>query len=191
MDRHMTLAGAVWTQSSLLRNGVLVLAGTLLIALAAQVTVRLLPVPMTLQTLAILVVGFAYGARLGVATLITYLAQGAVGLPVFAGGAAGLPYMMGPTGGFLLGFVLVAAVAGFAADRGATRSLLWAVPVALFASALVYIPGLAWPAVSMGTDWSALWSGWMAPFLMGDAVKAVMAALIVTGAWAALRQGKA
>lgn len=188
MDRNMTLMQAVWAQSSLLRNVALVLAGTLLIALAAQVTVRLLPVPMTLQTLAILTVAFTYGGRLAVATLVTYLAEGAMGLPVFAGGASGLAYMMGPTGGFLLGFVLVAAIAGFAADRGATKSLFWAVPVALIASATVYIPGLIWPAVSLGTEWSALVSGWMAPFLLGDAVKAVMAALIVTGAWAALRQ---
>jgi len=190
MERNLPLAAAIWSQSSLVRNVVLVLAGTLLIAAAAQVSVRLLPVPMTLQMLAILLVGFAYGARLGVATLVTYLAQGAMGLPVFAGGGAGLAYMMGPTGGFLLGFVLVAFIAGFAADRGATRNLLWAVPAALVASAAVYIPGLAWPAVAMGTEWSALWSGWMAPFLMGDALKAVIAALIVTGAWAALRQAR-
>ena len=190
MERNLPLAAAIWTQSSLLRNVVLVLAGTLLIALAAQVTVRLLPVPMTLQTLAILLVGFTYGARLGVATLVAYLAEGAMGLPVFAGGGAGLAYMMGPTGGFLLGFILVAGIAGFAADRGATRSLFWAVPIALIASASVYVPGLAWPAIAMGTEWSALWSGWMAPFLMGDALKAVMAALIVTGAWAALRQAR-
>ena len=80
----------------------LVLAGTALIALAARVSIGW-PVPMTLQTLAVLVVGFTYGARLGTVTLVTYLAQGAVGLPVFAGGNAGLVYMTGATGGFLLG----------------------------------------------------------------------------------------
>ncbi len=191
MDRNMTLAQAMWAQSSQLRNVLLVLAGTFLIAVAAQVSIRLLPVPMTLQMLAILLVGFTLGARLGVATLVTYLAQGAMGLPVFAGGGAGVAYMMGPTGGFLLGFILVAAIAGYAADRGATRNLLWAVPAALLASAVVYIPGLAWPALMTGTEWSALWSGWMAPFLLGDALKAVIAALIVTGAWAALRRARA
>ncbi|MEM9320667.1 MAG: biotin transporter BioY [Pseudomonadota bacterium] len=182
----MTLAGALWAQSGLVRNLVLVLVGTLLIALAAQVTVRIFPVPMTLQTLAILTVGFAFGARLGVATLVAYLAEGAIGLPVFAGGGAGLGYMMGPTGGFLLGFVAMAGLAGWAADRGLTRHLVPTLLVALLASAIIYIPGLVWPAVSMGTEWSALWAGWMAPFLQGDAIKAFLAALLVTGTWSVL-----
>ncbi|MBF9032381.1 biotin transporter BioY [Rhodobacterales bacterium HKCCE3408] len=188
MTSTQTLSQAVWNGSGLMRNVVLVLAGTALIALAAQVTVRLLPVPMTLQTLAILVVGFGYGARLGTATLIAYLAEGAMGLPVFAGGGASLAYMTGPTGGFLLGFVGMAAIAGYAADRGVTRSLIATVAVALLASAFIYIPGLAWPAIATGTEWSSLWSGWMAPFLLGDALKAAVAALVVTGAWAALRR---
>ncbi|MEM1273820.1 MAG: biotin transporter BioY [Pseudomonadota bacterium] len=190
MDRRMTLSRAIWAQESLARNVILILAGTLLIALAAQVTVRLLPVPMTLQTLAILAVGFSFGARLATATLLTYLVKGAMGLPVFAGGGAGVVYMTGPTGGFLLGFVAMAWMAGYAADRGVMRNVPAAIAVALCASAVIYLPGLAWPALSMGTEWSVLWSGWMAPFLLGDAIKAVLAALIVTGAWSALRRAK-
>ena len=111
MSRDTTLAQAVFGDLSLARKGALVLAGTVLIAIAAQFSIFIGPVPLSLQSLAVLTVGFALGARLGVATLLVYLAQGAMGLPVFSGGGAGLPYMMGPTGGFLLGFVAM-AVAG-------------------------------------------------------------------------------
>jgi len=184
----MTLSHALFPAMTRLQQVALVLAGSLFIALAAQVSVPMIPVPMTLQTLAILIVGFGLGARLGAATLIVYLGQGAMGLPVFANGGATLAYMTGPTGGFLLGFVAMAWLAGAAADRGATRSVPATAAVALAASALIYLPGLAWPAAVMGKTLPELWSGWMLPFLLGDAVKAVLAALIVTGIWAVLRR---
>ncbi len=183
----MTLAQALLPSRGALVNAALVLAGTALIALAARVTVPMYPVPMTLQTLAILIVGFSYGARLGAATLAAYLVEGALGLPVFAGGGAGIAYMTGPTGGFLLGFVAMAWLAGLAADRGLARGFFPTALVALAVSALLYLPGLAWPAAFMGKGWDVLWQHWMAPFLLGDAVKAVLAALIVSGGWAALK----
>lgn len=163
----------------------MVLAGTALIALAARASVGW-PVPMTLQGLAILVVGFTYGARLGTVTLLTYLAQGAAGLPVFAGGGAGLAYMMGPTGGFLLGFVAMAFIAGLAADRGIAKYFVGTLAAGVVASAFIYLPGLAWPAAMMGKSWDVLWTHWMSPFLMGDVIKAAIAALVVTGAWTIL-----
>lgn len=185
MSRETTLSQALIGTDGTMRKVALVLAGSAFIAVAAQISVPMVPVPMTLQTLAILIVGFAYGARLGAATLIAYLGEGAMGLPVFANGGGTLPYMMGPTGGFLLGFVVMALLAGLAADRGLTRSFLPTALVALAASAIIYVPGLIWPALTLGTEWSALWAGWMSPFLAGDALKAVLAALIVTGAWKA------
>ncbi len=179
---------ALWQQ------GAMVLAGTVLIALAAQVSIPMWPVPMTLQGLAILVVGLSMGPRLGAATLAAYLAQGAAGLPVFANGASGLAYMAGPTGGFLLGFVAMAYIAGLGARAGLAGMLAASVG----AAAALYLPGLAWPyAVASGlgidagwpsTQAGALWSGWMAPFLLGDAVKAVLAVLIVAGGRSALRR---
>lgn len=187
MSRDTTLAQGALGELSILKQTALVLAGSLLIAAAAQVSVPMIPVPMTLQTLAILTVGLALGARLGAITLLVYLAEGAMGLPVFANGGAGLPYMMGPTAGFLLGFVAMAWLAGWAADRGLARKPLLAIGVALLASAIIYVPGLLWPATVMGVEWTALISGWMAPFLIGDAVKAVIAALAVSGGLAALR----
>jgi biotin transport system substrate-specific component len=199
MGRDTTLLAAMTTDMGLARKAGLVLAGSVLIALAAQVSVPFWPVPMTLQTLAVLLVGFALGSRLGAAAVLTYLAEGAMGLPVFSNGGAGLLYMAGPTAGFLAGFVAMAWLAGFAAERGLARGFLGTALVALGASAALYLPGLAWPmalAGALGIDagWASLsaasvWSGFAAPFLLGDAVKAIVAALVVTGAWAALRRG--
>lgn len=178
MSRRARMAAAV----------ALALGGSLFIALAAQIAVPMVPVPMTLQTLAVLIVGLTYGARLGASTLLLYLVEGAAGLPVFANGASGLPYMLGPTGGFLAGFVAIAWLAGLAADRGLAKGLVSRALVALAVSALLYTPGLVWPAALMDVSWSELLSGWMLPFLPGDAIKAVLAALAVSGGWAAIRR---
>lgn len=182
----MALSHALFPSMSRLTQVGLVLAGSVFIALAAQVAVPMVPVPMTLQTLAILIVGLTFGARLGAATLVVYLGEGAMGLPVFANGGAGLGYLVGPTGGFLVGFVAMAWLAGLAADRGLAKGLVATALVALAASALLYLPGLAWPAAVMGKTFDVLWLHWMSPFLIGDAVKAVLAALVVSGGWAVL-----
>jgi len=178
----MTLSKALVPSNSLVSKALLVLGGSALIAVAAQVQVPMIPVPMTLQTLAVLLVGLSLGARMGAATLIAYLAEGAAGLPVFAGGANGVA-LAGPTAGFLFGFVGMAWIAGLAADRG-IRGFVPTMLVALVASAALYLPGLAWPAVTMGVPMETLLNGWALPFLAGDVVKAVLAALVVTGGWA-------
>ncbi len=183
----MTLSHALFPSMNRATQMLMVLGGSLFIALAAQVSVPMLPVPMTLQTLAILIVGLTFGARLGAATLFVYLAQGAMGLPVFANGAGTLAYMMGPTGGFLLGFLGMAWLAGLAVDQGIAKGFVSTSIVALVVSALLYIPGLLWPAAVMGKSFDVLWLHWMSPFLAGDALKAVLAALVVTGGWAALK----
>ena len=196
----MTLSKALVRTQSRMAQVALVVGGSLFIALAAQVSVPMIPVPMTLQTLAILLVGFAFGARLGAATLLAYLAEGAMGLPVFAQGMNGIAFF-GPTAGFLVGFVGLAAIAGVAADR-CVRGFVGTAAVALLASALLYVPGVLWAmslAEMAGIDtakWGAdsfgsVWTYYMAPFLIGDAVKAVLAALIVTGGWAALKGRRA
>ncbi|MBV0911471.1 biotin transporter BioY [Anianabacter salinae] len=182
----MTLTKALLPGLSLTQKAAMAVAGSLFIALAAQIAVPFYPVPMTLQTLAILIVGLTFGARLGGATLLLYLAEGAVGLPVFANGASTLAYMMGPTGGFLIGFAMMAVLAGLAVETGLARGFVRMAIAAVVVSLLLYVPGLAWPAALMGKTMPELWSGWMSPFLIGDAVKAVLAALVVTGGWAAL-----
>jgi biotin transport system substrate-specific component len=190
-----TLLTATFGTQTLLRKALMVLAGSVFIAVAAQITVPMWPVPVTLQTLAILLVGFAFGSRLALATMLAYLAQGAAGLPVFANGMNFVAFA-GPTAGFLAGFVAMAWAAGLAAERGIARGVVSTALVALALSAMIYVPGVLWPmalAGGLGLDagWVArdagfYWTAFVAPFLLGDVLKAVIAALVVTGAWAAL-----
>ena len=194
MSRETTLINS----ESLLHKAAMVLGGSLFIAIAAQISVPMYPVPMTLQTLAILLVGLSFGSRLGALTVIAYLAEGAMGLPVFANAMNGAAFF-GPTAGFLVGFVGLAWVAGFAVERGLAKGILGTAIAGIVASALLYIPGIAWPmsvaqlsgieAGWIGREFgSYYWAYFMAPFLIGDAVKAVLAALIVTGGWKVLKR---
>ncbi|QGX98042.1 biotin transporter BioY [Roseovarius faecimaris] len=182
--RAQVLTQAAIGHETLLHKTALVLGGSLFIALAAQVSVGW-PVPITLQTLAILIVGLTFGSRLAAVTLLAYLAQGAAGLPVFANGMNGVA-LMGPTAGFLFGFVGMAWLAGLAAEKGLARGVVSTALVGIVVSALLYIPGLAWPAAMLGKTLPELWAGWMAPFLLGDAIKAVIAAMVVWGGWKAV-----
>src|SRR5690606_16484525 len=119
-----TLAESLWPAQAApawLRNMLLAVGGSLLLTLSAKINVPFYPVPMTMQTFAVLLIGAAFGWRLGTATVLLYLAQGAAGLPVFAGTpekGIGLLYLMGPTGGYLVGFAVAAAVVGWLAERG-------------------------------------------------------------------------
>ena len=182
------LSKAVIGREGLTKKLGLVIGGTLFIAMAAQVSVGW-PVPMSLQTLAILIVGLTFGSQMGLATLVTYLGCGAMGLPVFANGGA-IASLMGPTAGFLYGFVAMAYLAGLAVEKGVARGVVMTALVGMALSAMIYIPGLAWPALALGKTMPELWAGWMAPFLLGDAVKAVIAAMVVWGGWKALQARK-
>jgi biotin transport system substrate-specific component len=191
MSRDLTLSQAALGELNLVKKVLMVLGGSLFIALAAQVSVPMIPTPMTLQTLAILIVGFTFGSRLGAATLVAYLGEGLMGLPVFANGMNGLAFA-GPTAGFLVGFVAMAWLAGFVSDRG-LKGFLPLAAAGIAISALLYIPGVAWPmgvaslfgveAGWVGLSGDKIWVGFMAPFLIGDTVKAVLAALVVSGGW--------
>jgi biotin transport system substrate-specific component len=113
-----------------------------------------------------------------------------MGLPVFAGGMNGAS-LVGPTAGFLYGFVGMAWLAGLAVERGLARGVVSTALCGVAISALLYIPGLAWPALVMGKALPDLWAYWMAPFLLGDVVKAVIAAMVVWGGWKAVSARKA
>jgi biotin transport system substrate-specific component len=185
-----TLVEALGGTSSIARKAMLVVGGSALIALGAQVSVPMFPVPMTLQTLAILIVGLTLGSRLGVAAVAAYLVEGAAGLPVFAGGASGAHLLVGPTAGFLFGFLAMAFVTGFAVERGMARGLVGTILAATVASALLYVPGVLWLNAATPLDMNGAVNAGMLPFVIGDLVKSVVAGLIVTGGWAALRAGK-
>jgi biotin transport system substrate-specific component len=161
---------AASSQERALRGVVLAIVGSLALWLSAKVQVPFYPVPMTLQTGVVFLLGIAYGWRLAVATVLVYLAEGALGLPVFAGTpekGIGLPYMLGPTGGYLAGFVAAAAITGLTAERS-RRWTATALGVAA-ATAAIYLLGAAWLATFVGAQ-KALALG-VLPFLLGDAVK--------------------
>lgn len=181
-----TLTAALWPSSarSTLAQVVLVLAGTLLLALSAKVQVPFWPVPMTMQTFVALGIGAAYGARLGGITLLTYLAQGAIGLPVFATGA-GLAYLAGPTGGYLVGFLAAAVLVGYLADEGLGRSHVSAFLVFLAGTALIFVLGASWLATLIGVE-RALAAG-VLPFLPAEAVKLLLATAFFPLAWKLVR----
>ncbi len=182
---NSTLANRIWPASAdanLVRNVGLTVLGSLAVALAAHVSVPMLPVPMTLQTLAVLAVGGALGARLGAASLALYAAEGAAGLPVFTPTADGYPGITGPTGGYIIGFILAAAVVGWFAERGWDRSVPKMIVAALAGAAILYVPGIVWLSGFVGGYDKALEYG-LAPFWMGDIVKAVIAALGFPALW--------
>jgi len=187
MAQSQTLIQASFGINSTLGKAMVVLAGSVLIALGAQVSVPMLPVPMTLQTLAIVLVGLTAGSRLGAGAVLAYLAEGAMGLPVFAGGGAGLAWLMGPTAGFLWGFVGLAFAAGWLVERGVARGLIGTFISVVVISALLYVPGVLWLTSATPLDLNGAVTRGMVPFLLGDTLKAAVAALIVTGAWSALK----
>ncbi len=184
----MTLTQAALPQHSLITKILLVLAGSVLIALSAQISVPMVPVPMTLQTLAISLVGLAYGARLAAMTLVAYLAEGAIGLPVFANGAGGIAPLIGPTAGFLWGFVAMAWMTGWMVERGFDRSLARLFLAALIPAALLFVPGVIVLKLVLGVDWAAAFAAGATPFLGGMLVKAALATLMIRGGWRALGQ---
>ena len=178
------LMRALGGDDTLLRQGALVLFGSLLVGLSAQISVPMYPVPMTLQTLMISLIGLTYGARLAGVTLLAYLAQGAAGLPVFAGGGAGILYMAGPTGGFLLGFAAMAFLTGWLVERGLSRGFGRLFLAAFIPALLLFVPGVLWLWTITPLDLNAAIMGGAVPFQLGGIVKSAVAALIVTGAWA-------
>lgn len=181
-----TLLQASLGAESLLAKTLVVLGGSALIALGAQVSVPMWPVPMTLQTLAVVLVGLTAGSRLGAAAVLAYLAEGAMGLPVFAGGVGGAVFLAGPTAGFLWGFVALAFAAGWLVERGLARGLFATFLGVAAISALLYVPGVLWLNAVTPLDLQGAVNAGMLPFVLGDTIKAAIAALAVTGGWAAL-----
>jgi biotin transport system substrate-specific component len=174
------------------KQALLILLGFAALTIAAKIRVPMWPVPITMQTFAVLVIGAAYGMRLGVATLLAYLALGAAGLAVFTGDSAGLAYMMGPTGGYLVGFAVAAGVMGWLAAQGWDRTILGMGLALLIGNAVIYAFGLPWMAwlfwAERGTAWVLQWG--MTNFLLGDALKLALAALVLPLAWKAVGRAR-
>lgn len=185
---NATLAATVWPAQSanarIARNVLLALVGTLALTISAKTQIPFWPVPMTMQTFVVLVIGMAYGTRLGVATMALYLLEGALGLPVFAGTpekGVGLAYMMGPTGGYLLGFVAGAWLCGVLAERGFDRSPLKMLVAMSLGHALIFVFGVAWLTSLMGFE-KAFMVG-VVPFWAATIVKTLLGVVSLPLAW--------
>ena len=168
-----------------LKQALLVTLGILALAIAAKIRIPMWPVPVTMGTFAVLSIGAAYGPRLGLATILGYMAVGALGFGVFAGSSAeanGVSYMMGGTGGYLLGYVLATLALGLLARRGWDRSAVWMAAAMVIGTVLIYAPGLLWLGQLYGWDKPILaWGLW--PFLIGDGLKLALAALLLPALW--------
>jgi biotin transport system substrate-specific component len=164
----------------------LIVVGSMLIALAAQISIRLpfSPVPITGQTLAVLLIGALLGSRRGALSVVVYLVQGLVGLPVFASGAMGPAYLMGPTGGYLVGFIAAAYTTGRLAERGWDRDVISTSLAMLAGNAIIYVFGLVWLSVYVGKQATALG---LAPFVLGDVIKLTLAAILLPSGWKVLK----
>jgi biotin transport system substrate-specific component len=182
--RHFPLAAVLWPDragawSGTLRAVVLIALGTAVLTLSAKVNLPLPYVPMTLQTLAVLMIGAVYGWRLGSATVMVYLAEGAIGLPVFAGPVGGLAPLFGPTAGYLAGFVAAAFITGWLAERGWDRS----VPLLFAAMGLGHLvilaAGFLWLAVGMQLGFEKAWLVGIVPFIAASVIKNALGAALV------------
>jgi len=174
------------------KQAVLVVLGIAVLAIAAKIKVPMWPVPITMGTFAVLSIGAAYGARLGLATIFGYMLVGALGFDVFAGsgaGSAGLTYMMGGTGGYLVGYVLATLALGALAARGWDRSAGWMALAMLIGTALIYVPGLLWLGQLYGWNKPILQWG-LTPFLIGDAIKLALAAMLMPALWKLVGQAR-
>ncbi len=194
--RHPTLATRLWPHGGggggglgalggLARGVILAAVGSALLTLSAKVQIPFHPVPLTMQTLVVLLIGFAYGWRLGALSVALYLTQGALGLPVFAGTpekGIGLAYMFGTTGGYLAGFVAAAAAVGWLAEKGWDRRISTTLAAMLIGNAIIYAGGLLWLGALIGWDKPLLAWG-MLPFLPGDMLKIALAMAMLPAVW--------
>jgi biotin transport system substrate-specific component len=165
-------------------GAILVVTGVLLLTLSAKIQIPLWPVPMTMQTYVILVIGMAYGTRMATVTVLGYLIAGAIGLPVFAGTpekGLGLPYMLGPTGGYLIGFLLATLLMGRLAERGWDRRIGLSVVGMTAGHLLILACGVTWLAVSLG--WERAIAVGATPFVIATILKTVLAGATLPLAW--------
>ncbi len=189
-----SLMATVWPVQSrrdeILRGLVFAFVGAALLTLSAKVKVPFYPVPMTMQTMVVLMIGMAGGLRLGAATVGLYLMQGALGFPVFADTperGIGLAYMMGPTGGYLMGFLAAAFVAGWCGDKGFGRSILGSLAVMSLGHVVIFAFGYAYLATLIGA--AAAFKAGVAPFAMATVLKIALGAAMMPVLWLSARKG--
>lgn len=175
--------------AAIVRDVVLVIAGVVLVALCAQIVIPWHPVPLTGQTFAVLLIGGLYGTVRATLTLAAYFAIGLLGIAVFADGNSGWDYIQGPTGGYLVGFIVAAGFVGYMAERGLDRKVVPMVGALLIATAIIYALGAWWlaewevPSTGERFGWSAAYSSGVEPFILGDLVKLTAVAGLLPAGW--------
>lgn len=187
---HPVLADTIGPRagtSRLAKQIILVALGIVLLSVAAKIKVPMWPspVPITMGTFAVLTIGAAYGARLGLVTILGYMIIGALGFDVFASSSAdknGLTYMMGGTGGYLAGYVLATLTLGWLSQRGWDRSVFWMAVAMLLGNALIYVPGVLW-LHQFTSGWAQTIEWGLTPYLIGDVMKLALAAVILPLVW--------
>ena len=191
MENAATLRVAVFPRAGWLTDTILVLGGALFVAAAAQFSISiepLSPVPITGQTFAVLLVGASYGALLGSASLALYVLMGLSGLPFYAEHKHGWDVLSGPSGGYLVGFVVAAAVVGLLAQLKWDRKFSSAVSAMLTGSVIIYVFGVAWLMHDLDLNFSTGLKEGLAPFVPGDIVKLYLAGALLPAAWAAVKR---
>jgi biotin transport system substrate-specific component len=169
-------------ENDLLRTALQISLGIVFLALLAQVRVEIGAVPITGQTLGVLLLGAAYGVGLGAATMVGYFLVGGLGLGVFAGGGAGFSTFAGTTGGYLFGFLAAAVLVGYLASRGWDRTHVGVAAAMVLGNLVIYAFGLAWLA-QFAPDFQTALAWGLLPFLAGDAVKIAIAVALLPLAW--------
>lgn len=180
-----TLRWAILPGGGLLADVLLVAGGAGFVALAAQVSIDLpfTPVPITGQTFAVVLVGAGLGAVLGLASLGLYLFVGALGAPIYADGTHGWDVLTGPTGGYIVGFVLAAGLTGYLAQRRWDRKFSSAVAAMLTGNVVIYLVGLPWLAEQIDAGLEGTLEAGLYPFVVGDLVKLYLAGMLLPVAW--------
>jgi biotin transport system substrate-specific component len=169
--------------SSRARHVILILFGTAFVALCAQIYIPAEPVPFTGQTLGVLLVGGALGFRRAAVAMLLYLALGAVGLPIYAQAHSGTGVLLGPTGGYIVGFVLAAALVGRLAELGWDRRIIGAIGAMLLGNVVIYAIGVPWLMATRNLSLQAGIAAGLTPFLLWDALKLIVAAGLFPVAW--------
>jgi biotin transport system substrate-specific component len=193
-ETSSTLIDALWSTDAQTSSAVktfrlvaLAFAGTILLAISAQASVPMWPVPMTMQTFAVTLIGAAYGWRLGGATVALYLAEGAMGLPVFSGGGS-LASLAGPTAGYLFAFVAAAALVGWLVEKGWDQSIFKTTLAMTAGYILIFAGGISWLTTFTGFE-KALAVG-LTPFILGAVVKIALAVAVLPTAWKIINKFK-
>ena len=180
-----SLRATVFPRSSALTQALFLMGGVGFISLMAQVAIPVpgSPIPVTGQTLAVLLIGTTYGARLGLMTFATYLLAGVAGAPIFAGSTHGIEKVIGATGGYLVGMLIASFLLGYLADRKADQKFKTSFPALLLGDAVIFFFGLTWLHFSLDLSWSATFAAGLAPFIFGELLKIAITATSLPLVW--------